>query len=119
MSKKMYDPNKTEYLAEIYRLLQAPAEDDDEFRDENFENESDIDSEDNVEEREEGSETEQEDSSEDENEIEENREFYMGKDKVIKWYKTHRQSKVRRRPHNITTHLSGVTGAARTPVECC
>ena len=99
----MYNPNKTEYLAEIYRLLEAPAEDEDEFRDENIEN---------VEEREEGSETEQEDSSEDENEIEENREFYMGKDKVTKWYKTHRQSKVRRRPHNITTHLSGVTGAA-------
>nr|CAD7461849.1 unnamed protein product [Timema tahoe] len=59
MSKKLYNPNKPEDLAEIHRLLEAS---DEEFRDENFENESDIDSEDNVEEREEGSETEQEGS---------------------------------------------------------
>lgn len=121
MSKKLYNPNKPEDLAEIHRLLEASDEDDEEFRDENFENESDIDSEDNFEEREEGSESEQEGSSGDEDEIEENRDFYMGKDKVTKWYKTHRQSKVRRRPQNIMTHLPGVIGAAKTaktPVEC-
>jgi hypothetical protein len=51
MSKKLYNPNKPEDLAEIHRLLEAS---DEEFGEENFENESDIDSEDNVEEREEG-----------------------------------------------------------------
>lgn len=113
MSKKYYNPNKPEDLAEIHCLLEAS---DEEYRDENFENESDIDPEDNVEEREEGSETEQE---EDENE--ENRDFYMGKDTVTKWYKTYRQSKVRRRPQNIMIHLPGVIGVAKTaktPVEC-
>lgn len=53
MSKKLYNPNKPEDLADIHRLLEASDEDDEEFRDENFENESDIDSEDNFEEREE------------------------------------------------------------------
>lgn len=108
----MYNINKREDLAEIYRLLEASEEGDEEFRDKNFENESDI-----VEEREEGSETEEEGSSEDEAEIEENSDFYMGKDKVTKWYKIHRQSKVRRRPQNIMTLLPGVIGAAKTPVE--
>lgn len=122
MSKKVYDLTKPEDLEEIYRLLEASDDDGATINnDEDFGEESDVAVEDNVEEREEGSETEQEVSDEDEENIEENSNFYLGKDKITKWYKKPRRSRVRRRPYNIITHLPGVIGeakSAKTPVEC-
>lgn len=123
MSKQIFDLNNPQHLAEIHLLLEASDDESgaDFLRTEDLGEESDLESEDAVEVREEGSETEQEGCDEDPDDIPENTNFYLGKDGLTKWYKTPRQTRVRRGAHNIITHLPGVIGvarAAKSSVEC-
>ena len=104
MSKKMYNPKKTEYLAEIYRLLEALLKTMTNSGMKTLKTKATL--------------------------IQKimlrsvKRDRKLNKRIAVKmktklnkianfiWEKIKSQSKVRRRPHNITTHLSGVTGAA-------
>ncbi|KAL3283344.1 hypothetical protein HHI36_006492 [Cryptolaemus montrouzieri] len=86
--KRKFNLNNPKDIDEIQKLLW---DDEDDQGPEEFGDESDTDAEDNVETREENFETEQSDTSDEEDEIEstnfqENRTYYMGRDKETKWF---------------------------------
>lgn len=117
--EKMYDLENPQHVEEILRML----DEDDEDIIEDFGDETDTDGEDQLEVREADSETEQEDDSEAEEEFEsnENDQFFLGKDKITKWYHNPKSNRVRTPAQNLIKRLPGVIGNARnasTPLEC-
>ena len=122
MARKFFDLSKPEDLEEVRRLLEEDVDEDEPAVNEDLGEESDIDSLDEVEERKDNSDTEQDgEVTEGENEPESESNFFWGKDKTSKWAKNPPKRTVRKRAHNIITHLPGVIGNARnakTAVDC-
>jgi hypothetical protein len=104
MSKKVYDLTNPEDLSVITSYLQENHEGED-FLNEDFIEDSYIDSEHEVEKRDGDSETVQECEETDDEDSAADTNYFLGKDKIIKWSDNPPLRNVRREPHNIFIFL--------------
>lgn len=113
-AKRLYQPDDPRDRAILLSLLEE--EEDDMSLVEEFEDESDTDTEDHVEARQDDSDTDQlftDENASDDDLSDEEDDFFLGKDKCTRWRKTASSQRVKRKPHNIFTHIPGVKGPAK------
>lgn len=120
MSRRVYNLNNPTDVEDMVDFL-ITDDDNDPTVNEDFGEESYITSEDEVEERDDDSETQQEGATDEADDAAADASYFLGKDKITKWYRNPPPRSVRRGTHNLITHLPRVRGNARdakTAVDC-